>query len=624
MLIKSMLNNMKISKKLMISYLFACVIPLLLTSIIIYRASAKNLEDTALELASIFSSQIVADMDELISEYDRITKSVLVDNDVIVHLSEGKKSTIVDQMNEQLYMRKIMMRLMTLKPEIKTICLLTDDRQLFQFSSEGDLIDYDMLIRQPWLKEIREWKENTALTAVHDCSYYDRNREGIVFTVGRKLRNQNGAYMGMILFDLDPACLITLSEGFLLARNQYNIKISITNSENGVLYDSDVASGRINWSEAMEKDILLYQKNPEDYIVLGSKTEKAGLNVNIVVPRSDLLFKINRIEYMTVVSVFFCVLVVVEISLILSRTITSSLRNLQSRMKQMEEGDYRILEKGTSNDEIGDLIQSYNHMVIRIKTLIEQVYLGEIKQKNAKYLALQTQINPHMLYNTLETIRMKALRSGATEVADMVKLLARMFRVVLSKPSSAHKIRDEIEHAQVYIRMQNLRFRDMFFLQVEIEEEIQDSGIIPMVLQPIIENSIEHGFGGWNHPLHIKLSGRIVENGDIMLYVCDDGKGITQERMAEVNRKMEERISFELLPEGEKEEKETSIGLCNISERIKLQYGDSYYLRLFECQEGGAGVEMRIPQRKAEQDRVRQQSYSEENSGEAQERGEKP
>ena len=165
---KNPLKNMKIASKLMVSYLFACVIPLLVTSMIIYRVSANNLEDASLEFASIFSSQIVSDMDEFIEEYDRITKSVLVDNDIIMHLSNDENATVIDKMNEQLYMRKIMMRLMTLQPEIKTICLLTDDRQLYQFGSEGDLVDHEVLLEQQWLSQIRNSKENLTLTAVHD------------------------------------------------------------------------------------------------------------------------------------------------------------------------------------------------------------------------------------------------------------------------------------------------------------------------------------------------------------------------------------------------------------------------------------------------------------------------
>lgn len=594
-------KHMKIASKLMVSYLLACVIPLLVTSMIIYKVSAQNLEESSLEFASVFSSQIVAGMDEFIEEYDRVTKSVLVDNDIIEHLSDEKDATIVEKMNQQLYLRKIMMRIMTLKPEIKTISLMVNDGQLYQFGSEGDTINYEVLMQQPWLKDLQEWKETLGLTAVHDCSYYDRNQDGIVFTVGRKILNRDGAYMGMLLIDLDPAGLVTLSDGFLLARNQYNIKISITNSEHGVLYDSDVASGRINWSEAMAQDILLYQKNANDYIVLNSKTKKAGLNVHAVIPRSDLLFKISRIEYVTVISEIVCVAAVIVISILFSRTITSPIRRLQSRMRQMEAGEYRIMEEERSQDEIGSLITSYNHMVLKIKNLIEEVYLGEIEQRNAKFLALQTQINPHMLYNTLESIRMKALRCGADEVAEMVKLLARMFRVALSEQSDSHKIRDEIEYAEAYMRLQNLRFRDMFSLEIKVPDEVQEAGVISMVLQPVIENSIEHGFRGRGEPLHMILTGRKTGEGMILLDILDDGKGIGQEEAEKINLCLKEATITRLSLKNGQEEEKRSIGLKNIAERLRLQYGSFSYIKLFVRESGGTGVEICIPDREREE-----------------------
>ena len=140
----------------LLGYLFACVVPLILTSIIIYRVAAESMEETSMEFASAFSSQIVTLMDDLIDTYDRLTKSVLVDNDVITSLSEQESVGAIDRMNSQLGVRKIMMRLMTLKPEIKTACILTEDGQFYQFSSEGDNIDSAVLAEQPWVAEIRE------------------------------------------------------------------------------------------------------------------------------------------------------------------------------------------------------------------------------------------------------------------------------------------------------------------------------------------------------------------------------------------------------------------------------------------------------------------------------------
>lgn len=586
----------KIAVQLMISYLLVCIVPVIIICTIIYKTSVKSLEETALEFASVFNSQIISEMDEFIDEYDKITKSVLVDNDIIMQMTKSISSDVSEQMNQQLEMRKIMLRLKTLKPEISTVCLVTRDKKIFQYSSLGEEIDYEILMNQEWMEALWNGEENIEISAVHDCSYYDRNQEQIVFTVGRKIYNQGGSYVGMILIDLNPASLITLSEGFLLARNQYNIKISISNKNNGILYDSDIASGRVNWSEAFEDNILFHEKNEEDYIVLGSETKRAGLHVNAVIPKSDLLFQIRHIKYVTGIVVMVSLLVVVIASGLFSQTITQPIRQLRDSMHRMENGEYQLLETGKNSEEINSLIGSYNHMILQIKKLIEDVYIQEIKQKNAQYLALRAQINPHMLYNTLESIRMKAMRGGAHDVAEMVKLLAKIFRRAFAAEITIHRLEEELEHVQDYVLLQNHRHRNMFILQIEVEEQVRKSGTISMLLQPIIENCVEHGFQGYNRPLSISIRGKITEKGDILLRICDDGNGMSLEKMNKINQCLVSGIFYMEEVNQEEEKQRASIGLRNISERIKLQYGEKYYLKLYENEKCGIGVEILIPQ----------------------------
>ncbi len=594
-MIKRVFKDMKIRKKLIISYLLACVVPLIGTCAIIYIVSARNLEETSLEFAGAFSSQIVMNIDDFIEEYDRVTKTVLVDNDVIYQMDNTGNQSVMDKVNHQLYMRKVVMRLVTLKPEIRSICFLTAEDQFYQFNSEGTNIDEEVLKQQEWLERIIKSEDRLIVTAVHDRSYCDRDQDGIVITVGRKILDYRGAYEGIVLMDLEPASLIELSDGFLLARSQYNIKISITDSNYGILYDSDVASGRLTWEEAKTDMPLLSDKNPQDYIVLTNDTKRGDLKVNVVIPRSSLLFKINKVGYVTGSAIFGCIVLIVTISTFFSRMITKPIGKLQKRMGQIEEGEYKELIQKDSDDEIGSLVNSYNRMVLKIKALIEDVYVAEIKQKNARYLALKTQINPHMLYNTLESIRMKALVNGADEVADMIKILAKMFRMTLNESTKPHKIKDEVDYAEHYIRLQNMRFQDSFFLEVRLEEKLQNASIISMILQPIIENSIEHGLKGRGSRMHILVTGELSNEKDIIIRICDDGKGMSAERVEEINNLICTAQSDKLKLEPREEERRTGIGLKSITERIKLYYGDNYYLRVLTSGQEGTAIELCIP-----------------------------
>jgi two-component system sensor histidine kinase YesM len=587
---------MKIGKKLILSYLLACLVPLLAMSLIIYKVSADNLEESSLEFASAFSSQIVTNIDDFIEEYDKVTKSILVDNDIIYELGDNMDSSVLDQVNRQLILRKIMLRLTTLKPEIKGIIFLTKQDRLYHFNTDGANVDVQSLKDQVWLDRIMKAKDNLTITSIHDRSYYDRNSDGITLTVGRQIFNNGGAYVGVLLIDLEPSSLISLSDGFLLARNNYNIKISITDAYNSILYDSDVASGRITWEEAQSlENPFLFHKKADDYLILTNETKRGGLKINAVIPRSDLLFKINKIGYATVFALLVCIVIVVIISSLFSRTITKPIRKMQQRMKQVEQGQYKVLLQKESNDEIGNLVTSYNHMVMKIKTLIEDVYIAEIKQKNAKFLALQTQINPHMLYNTLDSIRMKALVNGDDEVAEMIKILAKMFRNALSKQTTPNLIKDEVGYVENYVKLQNMRFYNMFSFSVDLEERILNSSIISMVLQPVIENSIEHGFKGYNTPLHIALKGTVTQEQNILLQISDDGKGMLPERVKEINNLIIMADPDWLSVEVVQEERETSIGLKNIAERIKLHYGSGSYLRIADSTEKGTVIEILIP-----------------------------
>lgn len=180
-------------------------------------------------------------------------------------------------------------------------------------------------------------------------------------------------------------------------------------------------------------------------------TEKCRIKVNTIIPQSTLLLGVNHIQITMIIAVVVCVVVVIFLSTLFASTITKPIVCLQKNMKQVELGIYEKMDPIVSQDEIGELVHNYNHMIVQMKSLIQDVYLAEIKQKNARFQTLQMQINPHMLYNTLESIRMKAILHGDEETAQMIKILAKMFRMTLSKSGMTHRIQDEIEYAQNYL-----------------------------------------------------------------------------------------------------------------------------------------------------------------------------
>jgi len=594
--IMSMIRNMRFQNKLLAGYLLACVIPLLGVSAIIFHQSAAGLEDSSQEFASLYTSQIRTTLNEFIKEYDKVTKSVLVDNDLIYKIGQERSLPMDELIIQKVAVQRLLMRVALLKPEISTVMLISRDNSVYQYTTTTSRVNENMLLSRDWYKGLRGSEDTFFITGLHDRSYYEDKGAGAVVTVGRVLFSYDGAYAGILLIDLDPFTLLQLDHDFVLARDKYGMSVIISNRQNEIVYHSDAASGRLSWQQVLESGAeYLKDDNSHDQIVLSGSTSQGNLFIKTEIPRSKLLQKINRIKGMTVAVILMSCLVITLISLGLSYTITKPIKSLRRSMKQAEAGQYLPIEKEQANDEIGSLVYSYNKMIITIRTLIEDVYIAEIKQRQAKFIALQNQINPHMLYNTLESIRMKALVKDDEETAGMIKILARMFRLALGKEGKHHSVRHELDYTTNYLELQNIRFDNMFRLHIRIPDEMLDCSMIPLVFQPIVENSINHGFEDYSRPMNIEIEGVWTEEEEIRIRITDDGAGIPMEKREELIAMLEDAKSDKYKLEETDVAESGGLGLKNIAERIKLHYGDRYYLTIRPGAERGTTVEILIP-----------------------------
>ncbi len=596
-------RNMKLHKKLMASYLLACVIPLLIVSLTIYHVASRSLEGTSLEFATIYSSQIVTTIDDFVEQIDSVTKSVLIDNDILNQLNTGRDATMNELIDNRLIMQRLLMRISTLRPDIETIFFISNKNDLYPYYSTNDSVNENLLLTQPWLQKMLTSEETLYVSPLHDRSYYANQNGSAVFTVGRAVFTYDGRYAGHLLMDVDPASLVKLNDKFLIATEDYHIKLLVTTDGGGIVYDSDTASGKSSWDVLLnDPDAASHWLTDPDMIMLSNESARGNLLVHTGIPRQRLFSHIDQIKLITFLAISMCIAIVIGISFMLSYGITKPIKRLRTSMKQAEEGRYIPIQPSRSRDEVGSLIHSYNKMMERIRSLIEDVYLAQIRRRDAKYLALQTQINPHMLYNTLESIRMKAIVNQDDEVADMIKILSRMFKLSLGKEKDTHLIRDELDYAINYMQLQNIRYENRFALDIKLDQQYWDVKLTPLVFQPIIENSISHGYYNRLSTLHIVIDG-IAEGDTLRLRISDDGIGISPEKAGELNAKLRDVEPVKLSSsEGARErggavheeQINSSIGLLNIAERIKLQYGEQYEVRIDPRPEGGTVVEVQI------------------------------
>jgi two-component system, sensor histidine kinase YesM len=337
-------------------------------------------------------------------------------------------------------------------------------------------------------------------------------------------------------------------------------------------------------AEALEKDLTTPEKVGED-IVLAANLPYDDWKLLLIVPQSGILLQINqaRTQYMVILLLSFLTFVVVIYLLL--RRITGPIEKLIGYIGEAERGRLDVEFDVKSRDEIGLLAKSFQNMLRQIQVLMRQKVLEEKQRNEYKYQALQAQINPHFLLNTLNGIKWLAVLDNNNTVAGLIASLGRLMEMSLFRGQEDIPFQEELKNVQSYIDLQKSRYDNMFSVTYDVDEEINQCACPRLLLQPIVENSIIHGIASANKKCELKISGRLMnEREAVCISVSDDGVGIPQERMAE------------LLATGRnKETVFKGIGLSNVDERIKLRYGTDYGLTIDSQPGCGTSVTLLIP-----------------------------
>jgi len=269
-----------------------------------------------------------------------------------------------------------------------------------------------------------------------------------------------------------------------------------------------------------------------------------------------------------------------------SLEITRPISDLLAVMGAVKDNNFKSRFSTKRQDEFGALGEAFNRMLDEIKTLIDNVYTLDYKKKAAELQALQSQINPHFLSNTLESIKMSAKLSGDDQTARMLTLLGKLLRYAQNAGMAHASVRDEVEHTRNYIDLQNIRFENKFRLVVVLDDDLLDLKMFRLSFQPIIENAIYHALEDKDGMCTIVISGWADASG-VYFDFQDDGKGIGAVQLEDINRYLEDAVSDTVGPRG--------IGLKNIQQRLHLYFGQQSGMRLSSSEPTGCRVTIRLP-----------------------------
>ena len=582
------IRNMSITKKMILICLNICMIPLIVGFFVIFKIYVARLNEHTMEFAQAFNAQITANLNHVIQDYEGISKSVLVDNELFFY-SEKTQRSVTELVRDNESIQRVLFRITTLQPKVKTVSILMHNGDFIHTGSKGLKINQTAFYEKPWVKGLDQSTENFYVVPAHKADYWNSRTNELVITFVRKIMSSGMKYRGALMIDIDPASVIVLSEEYENAKQKYDIEIRIEDSAGNILYDTRLMDDPTQWQD----ESMTAPAFGDDYIALEQQSETLGLTVYTAIPKESLNLEEKYVRLMTILVVLLCGVIVVLIVVPISSALTSRLVKVSYGMRQMKNGKYITLPNYESSDELGMLVSSYNYMVHEMEQLIEKVYVAELVKKDSEIAALQNQINPHMLFNTLEVIRMKSLCNGDPVVSKMIFLLAKMFRTMLDSSKKNHRIRDELIYAEEFMRLQNLQSTDQFCFTYDIDALLLDILCIPVLFQPLLENCIEHGRRDKSERLNIKITGKA--EGEIAIFqVCDDGRGMDEESLALTRRRLEKarQITDPLLHSeiGGSQ----NIGLINILRRLRLADERCSDLDILYSNSSGTCIEFRM------------------------------
>ena len=583
-------NNMKIKNKLMITYLTVVIATVSIVGIYLTNRITDVLTNNAITQAENNAETMKYRFEEVIKLTTRVSEMVYSDEKL--HEMISKKYSSSGEVVSAYYDHAVLNNYVKYYKEFSSIDLYVDNNTLLDNSEISRTTDD--IKRRSWYK--RAIEDNGKISWV----YKEDDLSSLYYLcLVRAIKNSEGVITGVLTINISPSVLKGISNN---EKDDNNI-IAVDNQTVSLIKNFTISDyilqGNIIKSSYDGMDNVIktkFNRKQENYVIQKKiNIEKAPDNefqILIVLPKYSITAQTNKV----ILDSVFVVALVISLSLVIilyfSRTISRRINVLSKEMKRVVNGNLDIEDTIEGSDEIGQLYDDLITMMNSIKKLINDVYVEKIQKEKLKasqnemeLKMLASQINPHFLYNTLETIRMKAYCNDQREIADIVKKLGKLLRRNLEVSGKEVSLKSELDMMQNYLEIQSMRFNGMLTYDVEIASNISADRymILPLLIQPIVENAFVHGIEEKSEKGNIKVN--IFERDDnLVINITDNGIGIKEEDLNNIKNQLE--VS---------NDNGKSIGMNNVNQRIKIYYGEKYGLDISSEYGEGTIVTLNLP-----------------------------
>ncbi len=563
-----------VRSKILASILLITIVVAFGITMVIYRGAAKMIEQNYITVFSQRQEQTINAIDQMVQKLSYISIDVACNTEIKEAVSEYRatlKEKLLEEISENLRAFK------KTDDGISSIYLLLPKERTVITSREYPV--YRRKLSKKLLGQIsQEISEQCRLILISDFVYDNK----LILSLLERIENDKGEIIGYIFVNIENR---KLYYDYLATITENNVKNAMLLKESQVItsLDMDVVKEHIivnkyvKWMQGQEnvgsdsENIYIYYKGNYSKLGLFLCIDRRKILGNLVYIRNSLTGVMILFLLISLIPAFY-----------LTRVVYRPLKELTHTIKHVSYGELGIRARIISKDEIGSLSAEFNQMLDRIEELIQQVVEQEMQKKDAELEALQYQITPHFMYNTLNSIKCAAMLHGEKELAKLLDDFVELLQASISKRGTFLTVAEEIYVLKKYLELQNFRYGGGLTVIYEVEDSVRQCIIPRLLLQPLVENALLHGLDIKDKNSYITI--RMYKKDDkLYLEVKDNGQGITKEQIQELlNSKTKKKRGL------------TAIGVANIKERLSLYYGDEAGL-FYESSSNGTKAVIYIP-----------------------------
>lgn len=559
-------NGIKLRYKLAIFYSLFCFFPVMLLFWLSFLQMRSIIDDKGKMNLQSYLQQSVSSMDRTLDGYNSLSDYIAFDRTLaeVFSMEYGTPYEQYEQLTQKV------------DPILRTASYFHGGMQQITIYTDNGMVKHDTTVAPVSEIEETDWYQKTLEHP--GLNWFANYQEETLFSA-RKLAF-SGAREGVniLYMDVDYQKLFTPYAETLISE----CGLYITDQDGKLVFEESRFSGKnqnydLTYSEFLEQR----DRGSTDYIILCEQSNTTGWTVWLYQPVGLAGEAMRPIGVMTGVTILICIFAAVLAYFITSGMVSSRIERLTHFMQEVQEGSMDMQMESDDRDEIGMLYRGFGSMMKRIRTLINEVYLSKITQKEAELKALQAQINPHFLYNTLSLINWKALAAGEEDISRMTLALSTFYRTALNRGRNVLQVETELSNTRAYLEIQSMLHDGDFDYEIEAQTEILQCESLNLILQPLVENAIHHG-------IEEKTDGRgkitvrgWKEDNCVWFMVEDNGVG------------MEQEVADKILTMESK-----GYGVRNVDERIRLCYGEKYAMKVESVVGKGTKMTIHFPARR--------------------------